>query len=120
MGLRHNLVTPRNGNPLIAAMQDFIATSYVLTQRTFFGPGRVVPVVGRIRRCQITFDIPPRFIKPTALWTDKQMISCLLRPKISDAAGNVSFQGINLEERPKLTAVVIWTCVTWMAGFTCT
>ncbi|MDF9518917.1 hypothetical protein P5780_27795, partial [Bacillus cereus] len=28
MGVRHNLVTPRNGEPIIAAIQDFITASY--------------------------------------------------------------------------------------------
>lgn len=36
MGTRANLVTPRNGEPLIAAIQDFITGGYLLTQRDVF------------------------------------------------------------------------------------
>ena len=103
MGLRHNLVTPRNGNPLIAAMQDFITASYVLTQKeVFLDRGELCQLLAGLSDAKLRFDIPPpAIVKPTALWTGKQVISCLLRPKISDAAGNVSFKRINLEGKTK-------------------
>ena len=36
MGIKYNLVTPRNGQPLIAATQDFITASYLLTSKDVF------------------------------------------------------------------------------------
>ena len=36
MGVKNNLVTPRNGQPIIAATQDFITASYLLTSREVF------------------------------------------------------------------------------------
>ena len=36
MGVKNNLVTPRNGEPLIAATQDFITASYLLSRKDVF------------------------------------------------------------------------------------
>lgn len=36
MDVRENLVTPRSGQPLITATQDFLTASFVLTQREVF------------------------------------------------------------------------------------
>ncbi|KAG5220537.1 beta and beta-primes of DNA dependent RNA-polymerase [Salix suchowensis] len=36
MSVKHNLVTPRNGEPVIAAIQDFITASYLLSRRDVF------------------------------------------------------------------------------------
>lgn len=33
MGVKSNLVTPRNGEPVVAATQDFITGGYLLTQK---------------------------------------------------------------------------------------
>lgn len=33
MGVKSNLVTPRNGEPVVAATQDFITGAYLLTQK---------------------------------------------------------------------------------------
>ncbi len=33
MGVTENLITPRNGEPLIAATQDFLTASYLLTRK---------------------------------------------------------------------------------------
>lgn len=33
MAVRRNLITPRSGNPLIAAIQDFITSAYLLTSK---------------------------------------------------------------------------------------
>ncbi|KAF1790063.1 RNA polymerase Rpb1, domain 5 [Phytophthora cactorum] len=36
MGVEQNLITPRNGEPLVAATQDFLTASYLLTQKNIF------------------------------------------------------------------------------------
>lgn len=36
MAVPYNLVTPRNGEPLVAATQDFLTASYLITQRDVF------------------------------------------------------------------------------------
>ena len=82
MGVKNNLVTPRNGQPLIAATQDFITASFLLSQKDVF--------LTRAQFCQICcymcdadlqIDIPePTVIKPIRLWTGKQVFSVLFRP----------------------------------------
>jgi DNA-directed RNA polymerase III subunit RPC1 len=36
MGVKENLITPKNAEPLIAAHQDFLTTFYLITQRDYF------------------------------------------------------------------------------------
>ena len=36
MGVNKNLITPRNGEPLVAASQDFLTASYLITQKSVF------------------------------------------------------------------------------------
>ena len=36
MGVEHNIVTPRNGEPLVAATQDFLTACYLLTSPDYF------------------------------------------------------------------------------------
>jgi DNA-directed RNA polymerase III subunit RPC1 len=100
MGLQHNLVTPRNGNPLVAAMQDFITASYVLTQKdVFLDRGEFCQLLVGLSDGQVNFELPhPSILRPTALWSGKQVISSLLRPK---AQSNASFKRINLEGKTK-------------------
>ncbi|KYK64631.1 DNA-directed RNA polymerase III RPC1, partial [Toxoplasma gondii TgCatPRC2] len=82
MGVVNNLVTPKNGEPLIAATQDFLSSSYMLTHKDVF--------LTRDQFCLICsyftdglsrVDLPPpTILKPVELWTGKQVISVLLRP----------------------------------------
>jgi DNA-directed RNA polymerase III subunit RPC1 len=80
MGVKSNLVTPRNGEPIIAATQDFITASYLLSKKDMFFDRmdftQLIMYMGDLR-----FDIPPpAIIKPKRLWTGKQLLSCLLKP----------------------------------------
>lgn len=85
MGNKSNLVTPRNGELLIAATQDFITGAYLLTQKDNF--------LTRAQVCQLAatllagddvhmhIDLPPPAIrKPQVLWTGKQVFGLLLKP----------------------------------------
>jgi DNA-directed RNA polymerase III subunit RPC1 len=38
MAVKSNLVTPRSGNPLIAAIQDFITSAFLLTKKDTVNP----------------------------------------------------------------------------------
>ncbi|CAF1104132.1 unnamed protein product [Rotaria sordida] len=84
MGTKSNLVTPRNGEMIIGATQDFLTGAYLLTQRdTFFD---------RSKACQLLIWIlankdglekidlpPPTILKPCQLWTGKQLFNVILR-----------------------------------------
>ena len=86
MGIRHNIVNPRSGEPLITATQDFITGSYVLTQRDqFLSRFDFCRLVAFLSDAQEDIEIPtPAILKPTPLWTGKQVFSMLLKPNKKD------------------------------------
>ncbi|XP_023805326.1 DNA-directed RNA polymerase III subunit RPC1 isoform X1 [Oryzias latipes] len=85
MGTKANLVTPRNGEPLIAAIQDFLTGAYLLTLKdTFFDRSKACQIVASIlvgKDEKVRISLPhPAILKPMALWTGKQIFSMILRP----------------------------------------
>ncbi|KAK3063905.1 DNA-directed RNA polymerase III subunit C1 (rpo31), partial [Teratosphaeriaceae sp. CCFEE 6253] len=95
MGVKHNLATPKNGTPIIAAIQDFITGAYLLSQKDLFfnrrefcqvvgymfdGMDVVDPYTGERHRVEIP---PPAIYKPQQLWTGKQVWSVLMKPHSS-------------------------------------
>lgn len=85
MGVKNNLITPRNGEPLIAAIQDFITAGYLLTHKDqFFDRRQVCQMIAatiltkkKFRRIRIP---PAAILKPKRLWTGKQVFGLLIRP----------------------------------------
>ncbi|XP_031416675.1 DNA-directed RNA polymerase III subunit RPC1 isoform X2 [Clupea harengus] len=85
MGTKANLVTPRNGEPLIAAIQDFLTGAYLLTLKdTFFDRSKTCQLVASIlagKDEKIKITLPrPSIMKPVTLWTGKQIFSLILKP----------------------------------------
>ncbi|XP_019730084.1 DNA-directed RNA polymerase III subunit RPC1 isoform X2 [Hippocampus comes] len=85
MGTKANLVTPRNGEPLIAAIQDFLTAGYLLTLKdTFFDRSKACQIVASIlvgKDEKVKIALPrPSIVKPMALWTGKQIFSLILKP----------------------------------------
>uniref|UniRef100_G3NCF2 DNA-directed RNA polymerase subunit n=1 Tax=Gasterosteus aculeatus aculeatus TaxID=481459 RepID=G3NCF2_GASAC len=85
MGTKANLVTPRNGEPLIAAIQDFLTGAYLLTLKdTFFERAKACQIVASILVGQderVKVSLPrPAIMKPMALWSGKQIFSLILKP----------------------------------------
>lgn len=82
MGVEANLVTPRNGEPLVAASQDFLSASYLLTQKSqFFTFEQFCQLASYYGDAEETIDVPPpSVLKPFPLWTGKQIFSVLLCP----------------------------------------
>jgi len=85
MGVENNLITPRNGEPLVAASQDFLSASYLLTQKDqFFTREQFCHLVAYYGDAEEHIDVPPPTIcKPIELWTGKQVFSMMLRPNLS-------------------------------------
>ncbi|KAL3091836.1 hypothetical protein niasHS_004661 [Heterodera schachtii] len=85
MGLKYNLVSPRAGQPLIAAIQDFITSGYLLTHKDTFLPrsevqriaAAVVEANTGAKRIRLP---PPALLRPKELWTGKQLIELLIAP----------------------------------------
>jgi DNA-directed RNA polymerase III subunit RPC1 len=82
MNVKNNLVTPRNGEPVIAAIQDFITASFLLSKRDqFFDRRQFTQICCYFADANIHIDIPPPAImKPVRLWTGKQIFNVLMRP----------------------------------------
>lgn len=82
MGVHKNLTTPRNGEPLVAASQDFLSASYLLTQNDrFFTREQFCTLVSYFGDADEHVDIPaPAIFKPVQLWTGKQVFSAMIRP----------------------------------------
>ncbi len=82
MGVTRNFQSPKLGEPLIASIQDFLITCYLITQKDYF-----LDRSHFIRYCTYFNDgkekveIPfPAIMKPKELWTGKQLFSVILRP----------------------------------------
>lgn len=82
MSVKHNLVTPRNGEPVIAAIQDFITASFLLSRKDqFLDRRQFTQICCYFADANMQIDIPPPTIwKPVCLWTGKQVFNVLMRP----------------------------------------
>ncbi|WPK24139.1 hypothetical protein PUMCH_001399 [Australozyma saopauloensis] len=82
MGVKNNLCTPKSGEPIIAATQDFISGSYLISHKdSFFDRATFVQLLSMMSDAHMQFDIPPPTIfKPVMLWTGKQVFSMLIKP----------------------------------------
>ena len=80
--MKSNLVTPRNGEPLIAATQDFITASYLSSRKDiFYDRAQFAQICAYFSDSLEHIDIsPPSIFKPVALWTGKQIFSVLMKP----------------------------------------
>lgn len=92
MGVKHNIVTPKNGEPIISAIQDFVTASYLLSNLDHFYDKKsfVATCVGMLEP-DTPFDIPsPAILKPEMLWTGKQVFNVLMRPsRLSNIRVNI-------------------------------
>ncbi|CUM63180.1 uncharacterized protein PRCAT00000748001 [Priceomyces carsonii] len=82
MGVKNNLLTPKSGEPIIAATQDFLTGSYLISHKdSFFDRASLVQMLSMMSDANTHFDLPPPAIfKPVMLWTGKQVFSLLIRP----------------------------------------
>lgn len=82
MGVKNNLCTPKNGEPIISATQDFISAAYLLSSKDkFFDRKTFTHLCMYMVNGNMHIDVPPpAILKPEALWTGKQLFSVLMRP----------------------------------------
>eukprot|EP00792_Barthelona_sp_PAP020_P001570 TRINITY_DN1250_c0_g1_i1.p1 TRINITY_DN1250_c0_g1~~TRINITY_DN1250_c0_g1_i1.p1 ORF type:complete len:1453 (+),score=408.69 TRINITY_DN1250_c0_g1_i1:32-4390(+) len=78
-----NMVTPKNGEPLIACTQDFLSAAFLITQKNqFFDKSHFTQFIAGAFDANMKIDLPPpAILKPIELWTGKQVISTLLKPQ---------------------------------------
>ena len=104
MGVKNNLLTPKSGEPIIAATQDFITGSYLISHKdTFLDRASLVQLLSMMSDADIHFDIPPPAIfKPVMLWTGKQVFSLLIKPnKQSKVIINLNAKNKTCHPAPK-------------------
>jgi DNA-directed RNA polymerase III subunit RPC1 len=110
MGSKSNLITPRNGEIIIAATQDFLTGAYLITLKdTFFNRANACRLLSSICAFQdatIRFELPiPAIFKPVKLWTGKQLFSLILKPnKDCDVKLNLRNKGKNYTKNEDMCA----------------
>ncbi|CAD7700847.1 unnamed protein product [Ostreobium quekettii] len=82
MGTVQNLSTPKNGDLLICATQDFLTCAYLLTSKDkFLTRAQFCLMCCYMMDARQHVDIPhPSIVKPVELWTGKQLWNVLVRP----------------------------------------
>lgn len=103
MGVKHNLATPKNGEPIIAATQDFITAAYVLTSKDkFYDRKSFTYICTQMLLGDTHLDLPPPvIIKPQVLWTGKQIFNVLMRPnKQSNVLVNLECKNKVYKKKP--------------------
>ena len=85
MGVKHNLVTPKNGEPIISAIQDFITGAYLLSSKdNFYDRKTFTNICMYMVDGNAQLDLPPpTVLKPQMLWTGKQVFNVMMRPNKS-------------------------------------
>ena len=82
MGVKHNLATPKNGEPIISAIQDFITGAYLLSSKDRFCDRKTFTnICMYMVDGNLQLDLPPpAVLKPQMLWTGKQVFNIMMRP----------------------------------------
>lgn len=95
MGVHNNLTTPRNGEPLVAASQDFLSASYMLTQKDqFFTREQFCQYSGYFDNAESHVHIPtPAILKPVPLWTGKQIFGMLVGSTVNFEMKEKNYSG---------------------------
>ena len=97
MGCERNLCTPKSGEILVAATQDFLTCAFLLTAKDrFLSRAAFCQAAAAMGDALAAVDLPPpALLKPVEMWTGKQLFGVLLRP---DARSRL-FVSVELPER---------------------
>ncbi|KAL3316846.1 DNA-directed RNA polymerase III subunit RPC1, partial [Cichlidogyrus casuarinus] len=80
-----NIVSPKNGEPLISPIQDIITAAHMLTLKdVFFTYDKACQIAAQIcakNQTGLPLQLPPpAIVKPVRLWTGKQIFSLTIKP----------------------------------------
>ena len=86
LGVVNNICTAKNGSPLVSATQDFITSTFLLTQNGVFLTREEFQQVCCFAGDGCEHIILPQasIIWPVELWTGKQLINMLINPNNDD------------------------------------
>lgn len=82
MAMKNNIISPKNGEPIVAATQDFLTAGFLLTQKQcFFTRGPFCELICHFTDAAERVELPPpAVLKPIEMWTGKQVFSMMIRP----------------------------------------
>lgn len=84
MSTVHNVISAKNGEPIIACIQDFLTASYLLTSRdVFLDRTEFTQLVSHWLKQEVPELPVPAILRPVELWTGKQALQLLIRPASS-------------------------------------
>lgn len=105
MGVKHNLCTARNGEPLISCTQDFLTGSYLLTgKNVFFTRERFAQLCSYIYDdLSFRISVRPAILSPVELFTGKQLFEIIIFYSLSKSSATksscISFRAMNRSYR---------------------
>lgn len=81
MGVKYNLATPKNGEPIIAATQDFITAAFLLSGKDRSYDRKILDFICvHMMETGTQIELPtPTVLVPRTLWTGKQIFSVMMR-----------------------------------------
>ncbi|KAL9114603.1 MAG: hypothetical protein Q9227_001281 [Pyrenula ochraceoflavens] len=81
MGVKNNILTPKNGSSIISAIQDFVTTSYLISsQDILYDRKTFINICIQMLEPEALFELPPpSILKPQMLWTGKQIFNVLMK-----------------------------------------
>ena len=105
MASKNNICTPRSGEPVIAALQDFISGSFLLTSKDNLYPKSafiqlIAPIFADLNIGKVDLP-PPAVLKPVQMWTGKQVYSLILEPSRLCKNKNYKPSRVNLDVNGK-------------------
>ena len=104
MDVKHHLVTPRYGLPIVGAKQDFIMGAFMLTRyNVYYTREEVLYLLGYAGIFVDSLPKPAKIVEGTPYWSGKQVYSLIL-PKISYEGK--TFLGKELENDPDARLVI--------------
>ncbi|KAI5172620.1 DNA-directed RNA polymerase III subunit RPC1 [Nematocida sp. LUAm3] len=84
MGVKNNLVVPRNGQPLVAATQDFITGAYLITDKdVFFNREEIGQLLAYAHPFGKRIKVHSTILRPKVLYTGKMLLTCTLNLTLS-------------------------------------
>ena len=87
MSTKKNIITPKNGEPIISCTQDFLTGAYMMTSLDMFlDRTQFSQAVSHWLAPGESFDLPkPAIFAPVELWTGKQLFGLITRPRRSES-----------------------------------
>ncbi|KAI4290981.1 DNA-directed RNA polymerase III subunit RPC1 [Pancytospora philotis] len=100
MGIRNNICTARNGEPLISCTQDFLTGTYLLTARNvFFTRERFAQLCAYTNMPGRRIRARPVILAPVELFTGKQLYEHIVACALAHCAGTGRAPVVNLSAR---------------------